>query len=314
MDFGEIFGTAMQLIRRTLPTFLGGAVLLMLGYTLYTYTMIDMMGAMAHAAESGLLGPNPDPEQSKMLLQLIMPSLGMMILSVVLFLIVLQFVQVLATLTSWDAINEQPIGFGEAIGRSFGRPFWIALVQGIIVGAVLMAVFFLALIVLAGASGGQMGAGGSAASLVIGLPLIIGVAIVYLLISLRVHTVVAEGRGPWNGLIGSITLVKTGFLKTFGVLFLAGLGFGAVSFIVSMLLGGPSGSMNFGGNNDPDAIIESYKRMQEAGLLGVGVANGLVSGLGLMFTSYLLTPLYVDLRARRGDFDELPDQDGLELV
>jgi hypothetical protein len=64
--------------------------------------------------------------------------------------------------------------------------------------------------------------------------------------------------------------------------------------------------------SDPNAMAATLQQAKEAYTWGYILINGLLISLSLTFMYYLLTPMYVDLRARHGDFVHADGETGME--
>lgn len=306
LDFGEIFATTFSLIGRTLPVFLLCLGLFLAGFVLYSGNMIEYMRVAAEGAEKGLLGPDAPPEQAAEFGRVLLSAMVPMLMFSFLVAVIAQFMQVAVTIASWETFNGRSASLGTVLAAAFRRPFWSSLLQMLAIGLVIVVLLFLFVIVAALALGGRMEASGPT----FGLVLLLCTLYPTVATSLRVHKTVGESRGPWQGMIASIALVNSRFMKIFGLLLLTGIGWAAIYFIVATLLGIPMPSP--GGNNDPDQIVKLYNDMAARSSIGYTLVSGGLTALGLLFTFYLLTPIYVDLRARRGEFDLTDEADVIE--
>ncbi|MBS1911810.1 MAG: hypothetical protein JST22_07475 [Bacteroidetes bacterium] len=311
MDLGDQFATTFQLIRRSAGVFLLAVVLMAACSILYQNASYHMMGRMAEIAASGGMSDNADPELRQ--------QMGMQMLSTtaanlgffLIYIMVLVFSHVMAAIAGWEAVNAREISLGAVFTRAIGRPFWASLLQTIIMvmlAVVVVAIVYITFIAVAG-----VGASRSP------LPLLLIVLILlYPLVAtaFRIQKVSIESRGPWKGLIASIALVKGNWGRTFLTLLIAAIGGGVLIFLTGMLTGG---GMAFqfgsrGGGNDPQAIIDAYNKMKESYSIGSLVATNIVSAFAYTFCFFLLTPMYTDLRARRGELLETPADDDLEML
>ncbi len=311
MDLGDQFAATFLLIRRSAGVFLLAVVIIAACSILYQNASYHMMGRMAEIAASGGMSDNADPELKK--------QMGMQMLSAsasnlgffVIYIMVLVFSQVTAAIAGWEAINAREISFGAVLTRSIGRPFWASLLQTIVMvmlAVMVAAVVYIAFVVVAGA--------GASRSL---LPLLLILLILlypFVATAFRIQKVSIESRGPWKGLIASIALVKDNWWRTLLTLLIAAIGGGVLIFLAGMLTGG---GMAFqfgsrGAGNDPQAIIDAYNKMKESYSIGSLVATNIVSALAYTFCFFLLTPMYTDLRARRGELLEEPAEDDLAML
>jgi hypothetical protein len=139
---------------------------------------------------------------------------------------------------------------------------------------------------------------------------------------MRLHVVVAEDRGPWHGLVGSYNLVKGNWWRTLAVLAVLGAVYGLLVLpivlptiipFINFIIGFASEHRG-GGPLAPDEVAVLLSHI---GDIFSPLVMGLLGVLGAAFSLMSinsLTALYVDLRARRGDFGEDDDHDDLVLT
>lgn len=312
MEFGEIYGTTFSLMRRTLGVALISVVLITASVMLGMTALMNMQAASAQMAESGVIDENGQPvdkNDTEALERAAAPVIAALIPlggAVVLMLVVSVFAQVSIAMAGWHALTEEPLTVGEVVRRSLGRPFWISLVQTIILLLVVMIVGVNYVVLTVALAGGP----GSGPPLFLTVLMMVAIAYAFVVTSMRMHRVVVEGRGPWKGIISSIALVNPMLLRTFGILAVGMICWGAIMYVESVLAG-TAGTMGNGGGG-ASAIIQQYEAMKKAITPGTMALSGLLTALASVFFFYLFTPIYADLRARRGDFlggedeDELP--------
>jgi hypothetical protein len=313
MDLGEIFATTWGLIRRTFSNaaLLSIIIIFILGL-LFNFGMRSYLTTMADFSASGGLTPQDDPELAQQMATQVMGAVIPFMFVTLIYFFGLIFVQVMATIASWEAINDRSIGMGELFRRSFSRPFWISVLQTIMFGVILAAAFFLLIIILYIIAGGNQ-------EMLQSMMWLILIPLIYPIIAtiFRIHKVAIEDRGPWQGMIASIVLVKGSWWKTFGTLVLLWVAMAAVSFLIGMATGGGDlsafgGSMS-AGSNDPEAAAAALASARDAYTIPYMIANSFISSILFTFFFYILTPMYVDLRARRGEFlsdEEMAEYEG----
>jgi hypothetical protein len=312
MRFGEVLGTGWRLTMRTLSS---AGVLVIVTCLAIAVASVPILRGMLQAvagvvSDSEFYSENPDPQ---VLANHMEPHAGeftSFFMLATLSSLILLFLWVAATHASWGAMSEERPRFGEMISATFRRSYWYALAQSIIL--VMISVMLSGAITLLGAA--LVTSAGDTGSII--LELIFRVALIYLTVLLifRVHQIVIADRGPWHGMIASIALVKNNWWRTFGVLLVVGLLFAILSipFIVMMFVPATSAveTMGHAMNGDrPDPIVVKMIFTTLADTLSplyIG-ALGLVAGISLLLFVNTVTALYVDLRARRGDF--LDDED-----
>jgi hypothetical protein len=319
LQFGEILGTGWRLTRRTAPT--AGVLVLI---TLIPLGIIT--GAIIHGVLRGVGDIINDPAMhvrnpdSQIVMRHLMP----MFLSF-LFIIPLGIVaamlgmlgQTAITIASWEEINGRTIGFGEMLRRSFKRPYWyglaqIAIMYGIQIGA--NFVMTIAALILGFVTFG-IGA------IVIYVAYLLGIIYFYLATAFRMHTIVAEECDPWKGLVSSYNLVKNNWWHTFAPMLLLM----AVYYLllIPILLPGILPFIRFiaamsqyprGTPPDPAdvaALMTSLGNVFSPWTLG---ALAIVGAIVMLLIVNTLTALYVDLRARRGDFTQGDDEEAARLA
>lgn len=300
MSFGGLFSNTIALIRRTLSSAAIPAFLILLGLSLIQGfgSMLHFEGAMEATKLPGFREGASQEEVGAAQLKVLV-SMVPMFLTILLSVLGIIFVQTMITIASWEAANDRPISFGELMDETVGRPFWMGVVQ-----TILLAFFLTVLVTFIGiilfATGGEKGvATGS---------YIIMVVLLYPIIAtvFRLHKIAIEHRGPWQGMIASIVLVNSNFLRVIAALVIPGAIFFLIAVLVGEMMGVNPWDMDTGGS-DPKAQVARIRQMHESYTWGVVISNSTISSLFTLFISYLLTPLYIDSRARRGEF--IPDEE-----
>jgi len=302
MGFGELFTRTFALIGRTLSSAaLPALVIIIVLMIIQGFgTMLYFDGAIKAMP---LLRPDASEEDLAAGGTMILKALVPMLLTWLVLGFGLVFVQVMTAIAGWNALNDEPLTLGELMDRTVGRPLWYGILQTIIFGLILFVVLMILSIIMFGAGGG--GAAGG---------IILGLIFLYPLLAtaLRIHEVSIEDRGPWHGLIASIALVNSNFGRIFGALAVYGIIFGVILIGISTITGtGGLSMMGMQGSqgNDPAAALETLKMVRENYTWGVVILNSIVVGIVSIFGLYLLTPLYADSRARRGDFLPQPEDE-----
>lgn len=293
--FGELFSTTLALIRRT-PAAVLIAFVILIGFgMLQTFGAMMALDMVVEAAHGGALLTGAAQDDAATAGGLLSQG-GVLFIVVAMFnFLAAIFVMTMLVIAGWFAINGEVLRSGELVSMTFGRPFWIALIQTIMfITCVLLLLMFGAILrfPIADTSFGSY------------LKYVAGVAMLYLLIAtmFRIHNIVAQDRGPWQGLIASIALAHSNLLRLSGVLILTAVIYGIFAWLVLMAMGESStGGWAF----DPEKGLSeaAARELRDSVTWGSSIVSSLLNSLFLVFISYLLTPLYVDLRARRGDFD-----------
>lgn len=292
MGFGEYFTSTLKLIQRTLGTAAIPAFVILVAMSIIQGfgTLLYFEGAVEALP---LLGAGASQEDQAAGGMMILKALVPLILTSLVAVLGLIFVQVMTAVAGWHSLNNEPLGLGEIMERTVGRPLWFGVVQTIILSLIMGAILLFLAIILFSAGLVQ----GSSST------------VIFLLVSLypfiattfRIHKTSIEDRGPWQGLISSIVLVNSNFARVFGALAVFGVIFGVVAYGIGMVTGTSGMTMSTGGS-DPAANLEAMKSMLQNYTWGTIITSGLVSSAMMVFGCYLLTPLYADSRARRGEF------------
>lgn len=321
LQFGEILGEGWTLTKRTAPT--AGLLLfviympLMLAVGFMAESMINGFASIAILQRMEMEGGEVDPDTA---MNMMMPFFRLMFIIVPMSLVyqLLQpFGQTAATLASWEAINDRDLGFGEMLRRTFNRSFWYVVAQGLLIGVVAAiasgALMFVALLV--GLATFGIGA------LVVYVAYYVAMIYAMVAIVFRIHLIVVEGRGPWQGLIASINLTKNSWWRVFGILLAIGAVtgilvipillpqiFSLVSSISTLPTPPPQGE------NDPEFLLAVAAMLDDAISPWTFAAFGLLIPAVNLFIINVLTTLYTDLRTRRGDFAEDLGEDDLTVT
>lgn len=223
-------------------------------------------------------------------------------LALFLLLVGITYAVTAATILDWNVVIRENQPFSSMLSRTFGRPFWVAMAQTVII---LGIVFLLSSVYTFLSAGLPNGEGFMQLILRVALFLFSAITI------FRIHEVVADDRGPWRGMISSIVLARAGMLRVFIVLLLIAIMSIIMIQVVSMFSGFESDasttvvlaammSSKAGPIAQAMRFVATLLTVKNALLATVAVALTLVFGVGL------LTALYTDLRARRGDFEPEP--------
>lgn len=308
MDLGAIYGRTFTLIRRTPGLAIIIFLIIVAVSILYGYGNMMNLAVQADLAASG--GPGADEAAQEEAMKAFFGAMVPFFFFMVIFFFGITFAQVAATIGGWEALNDRPVSTGDVLARSIRRPFWVSILQTIIFMMVMVTVGIIVGIVsfiAAGANTGRIG-------LIFAILFTLACAYPIVATSFRIHKVALESRGPWQGMIASIAMVKGYFWRTFGVLFLLGIAMVALSLIISYAMGiSPmmGGGMG-GGSNDIAAQAAELQKMKESYTWPVVIVQALQFGLSFTFMYYLLTPLYADLRIRRGELRHVDDDEEYE--
>lgn len=312
MEFGEILATGWRLTRRTIPTAGLLTLIISVGLALLMVPFLRefMLGISNIILDPAMHVAEPDPD---VIMRHIMPMMGSMIVfGLVAFLafFLALFTQTATTIASWDAMNDEETSLGDLIKRSLRRPYWYVLAQAVIMYAFVSLANIVVAIVGTILAAVTMGIG------YILLQFVYQVALIYFVIAtiFRIHQVVIGDRGPWQGMIASIALVKDNWWRTFGVMFVIVVILSIILIPVMLPIFIPMigefmqlAEMSQGQEPDPAAVATAFTNIANSISPFWIVLVAIVSSAMTLLTINTITAMYVDLRARRGDF--LTDED-----
>lgn len=317
MEFGEILGGAFTLTSRTFGS--AGVVTLI---TLLLFSIVIAWSTQSYLSAAGSAfsaAGGFDPEKDAQAFQSAMaPMIFPMITSVgvqFLYLLVIIFTQILITLAGWYAAHNERIGIGGLFSLAFKRSYWIAAIQ-----TIMMAIFFVVLLMgVAIMIAVLTQITGDVATMLL-MPALY-VAITWLLVKTltRLQLIAIEDRGPWQGLMASLTLSRGHWWRSFGAILIPTLVLGAATLLVSIAMMGGKGlfdmpmGMNAGAAGGADDFVILGARMKEmasALTYPFFLVSGLIMSIYIVYSTHVTTLLYIDLKGRRGDFDAVEDVDG----
>lgn len=317
MEFGEILGGAFKLTGRT---FGSAGVVTVIAILLFSvviaYTTQNYLSAVG-ASFSAASGINPEKD-SQAFQNAMTAMIGPMITSVgvqFLYLLIIVFTQVLVALAGWYAAHNEKIGVGGLFSLAFKRSYWMAAIQ-----TIMLAIFFIVVMMgLAIVVAILARFTGDVATTAL-MP-VLYVAIIWFLVKTvtRLQLIAIEDRGPWQGLMASLTLSKGNWWRSFAAVLVPTVVMGAVTILSSILMMGGKGlfDMPMGMNAGPSAATENYallgakmKEMANALTLPFFLVSGFIMSIYLVYLTHVTTLLYIDLKGRRGDFDAIEEVDG----
>jgi hypothetical protein len=227
------------------------------------------------------------------------------------YLLALIYVQVAITNVSWEATGGYHPGIGDALRGSFGRRFRFGLLQS------LMLFFIIQIGSLPLELFQEFGRGVAPMVEAMAMALMM-IAISYfsVITTFRVHEIVVDERGPWRGLISSIALVRGSFWRLAGLLLVIG---GLTMVVVIMIPGAVNPRGIWGSVATLTPLLADSGNKAETATFVTDYASSytLLSSLlqraaipvAMLIAINLLTAMYVDLRVRRGDFEEPEEQE-----
>jgi hypothetical protein len=303
MSIGMIFASTGRLALRTAARGLSLALLVLVPLHILLGTVARRYFLDAATIMSGYAGKGDEatPElMARMIEQIVGASMS---LFAVILLLVLGFTvaQLAITIESWDHAVGLVRSVREWLARVFGRPLATTLTQVLIL-ILLVGAFVFAALLFATALTAVSGEIGTTFILfvVVAIAGYFGVATVF-----RLHEIVADERGPWRSLISSIALARGHWAKVFFTIVPAALVYYLVAETIGSLVTGRLTDPPIFSDtaNDIGSLVEMYRFMANQSSPAQSTVFGIISALGLFLVVNLVTALYVDLRARRGDFD-----------
>lgn len=210
-------------------------------------------------------------------------------------------IQVMTAVDSWDRALAVDRTFGAWLARAARRPLATSLMQIAIILVLSAGGFVFAVALSAIVDSAQTGQ-------VLSMMLIaVLVAIVYVAIVtlFRMHEIIADDRGPWRSLWSSASLVRGHWWKVARTLIIPLAVLLVISEIIARVLPGGTTRM---ATIDPDmsdlkTLAAAYHELATVFTPSRAVILGALWAFAQFYVTNLLTAMYVDLRARRGDFD-----------
>lgn len=303
MSLGEVYRSAFRLVRRTAARGLTLALVLLVPLYVVLADVARtffLKTAAAFGSQSGSPADVAEESIAAMYAQVAGDATPLVLLSLVL-LVVSTLVQLANTVEAWDHALLIDRSISEWFARIFGRPFVTAFAQLVVMLMFIGAIFGMAMLfaaIFAGAAGpaGISLAMGAATGLLLYLAL---------KVAFRLHEIVADDRGPWRSLVSSAALVRGSWFKVFATLFPVVVALVVLSEIAQRLLGGSIDTAAIQGTDESfEGLAAGYRALAAAFTTQQAIALGVISAVAQYFIVNVLTPLYVDLRARRGDFEE----------
>jgi len=287
--FGTVFTRAIVIL---LILFLPASLILMIGAGQF----YGSIGELLPAAGSG---EAPGPEQSLALLA----SLGMFGLSFVLAYIAVVIGEIAMTILVAGEFHGTRVEWKEAFAKAAGirmlRGVAVMLLQGIVYAALLVvpAVLF------------AVAGGGLGAVILSVLTALVAVLFLFIRWAFALTAVGCEDTGVATSMRRSWLLVRNGWWRVFGILFLMALLVGFATMVVTTPISlvafwdfyreyfkmlGAAGT----GTPDPTMMAKAMSTMGP----GLGLSMGLNLMLSTLTRPVYATVLFFDLRARRGEF------------
>lgn len=306
MEFGEVYTRAFGLLGR-----IGGVALLALVLCIGSGYLMNVVGLDAQESQLAMLdelgqgGGEPSQAAAGAAMMAGIMALGVMIV----YIGVVVFASVMLMMAAWEALNDRPASPGELLGHVLRRAYWAVLVQCIIVGVIL--VLYALLLVLIGTIAG------AGDQKVLTVVMLVGVApLLYplMLVAFAPYRTAIDGRGPWQGIIASIALVKGQWMRAFALFAVALIALIAVNILVSSLADLPRMGFNIGAPGDYREQARMLREMIANQTPMKLLVGAVMQSVGSVIMTVIVLVIYADLRARRGEFDEVAGEDGADLL
>ncbi len=257
-----------------------------------------------------IVGAGANPEKAAALMELFLQQNREQIfgfnMAVALLFVGIVWVTTATTIMNWHHVIGENEGLGAVLRRSFGRPLLMTLVQTILLTVAFGIAWFIGFAVTNSLPGVLPAAG---LAFLIAIFSFLGAAV-----SFRIHEIVADDRGPWRGLVSAVELARVNILRV--VSFVVGLGLllavvsSGLTLGIAWLRGGEGSSAAAADTSTPAGSAAVFRQMAAELTPMSAVAQGVFYSLITVFFISMLTALYTDMRARRGDFaPEMGDDD-----
>lgn len=320
MEFGELFGTAMTLTRRTLSNagvlVFAVQILVVLAVAVIFRDVVALIGSMMQNPEFQS-GSGSNELATRQMLNFVL-----IYLKFIPVVFVASILNILLTVVcikaSWMALNEEEIRIGDLIKRAFTKHFWYIIAQNFLVLLIALAGMMAASLL-----GTLFGVVTMGIGTVIVMLAFYGACIYYsICIMLAPHEIVIRDRGPWKSLRASYDLVKPRWWQAFGASLLLSMLVGVITSMATVpafvaMLPAFSEFKQFQGDPHPDprAVGEVLQHVADSFPMWVFAVYALIGSLSTLAWVNLRTAMFADLRGRRElDGNALDEVDGLEMV
>ncbi|MEP7220438.1 MAG: hypothetical protein ABI876_16050 [Bacteroidota bacterium] len=305
MDFGEVFANTFTVIRRTFSR--GGWIVLLLlvaagiffawNYMNYVEGSYKVLSKFAGVDLKTDLKVTQDMQSQ--LIGVVIPFIGGLLFFLVLNLVA----QTIATVASWEGVNNYPVELGPLLRRSLGKVFFYNIFQSIALGAVIALAYLVAgIIAFATGSVGSI----SPATVVAFMVAFLVILVVLLLTMFRVQEVDVDDRGPFRGMISSITLFRTNKWRAVAPILAFAFAFSALSVLLSVLIMGDTSAMmgmsSSSSGKDIETQVATLAHARSTMTWKYFLPRAFIDAFGYLFLFNLITVVYTDLRIRRGDY------------
>ncbi|MDB5034169.1 MAG: hypothetical protein JWQ98_1410 [Chlorobi bacterium] len=304
MDFGEVFANTFTVIRRTFSRAGIIVFLLLLGGGLFFAwsNMNYVEGSYNVLSKFVGVDLKTDLKAAQEMQGQFFAVLGPFLLGVILFLLLTLVAQSIATVASWEGVNNYPVEIGPLMRRSLGKMFFYNLLQSIALGLVIVIIYAIAgIVAFAAGSAGSI----SPATVVAFVLAFLVILVIVLLTMFRLQEVDVDERGPFRSLGSSIRLFMTNKWRAAGPILAFAFAFGAISILLSVLMvGDTSGMMGMSSSSgkDLEAQVAALAHAKSMMTWKYFLPKAFIDAFGYLFLFNLITVVYTDLRIRRGDY------------
>ncbi|MBS1911809.1 MAG: hypothetical protein JST22_07470 [Bacteroidetes bacterium] len=305
MEFGELFGKGLDFVRRTMPT----AGLISIGYAivmcLITWWFLGDIGRMMlEAMQQAEVGARSAPHFPTSLL-IVYPF---QIVSG----LVAYFIAAVTLIASWEVANDRDVTLGQVSRSALARPMWYMFLQnlalGFALGFAIMIVMFVTILFAVVTKG---------VALVVLVPLIaLGGLAVAVALAFAPYEIVANGRGPLKSMKMSYELVRSNWGRVTGVLLVLVLISVVIFGVVAIPAIGPItafvreiiANVPSEGEASRDAVMQIMRDFFNTFPFWLIPVYTLLGSVLTLYQRNVLMATYIDLRARRGDFNTYEDE------
>lgn len=311
LEFGELFGRGFELTRRTFSS--AGVISIIL------YVLIGVVAGLLFKSVFTSLGDviagaeltrNDEAAASAVAMNMLSAFAGFIPLALF-ALFAYPFMITACTTAGWEATNDNDISIGELISRSIGRPMWHIVAQYVLLFVAYLVLSF-ALSLIMGLFVAILGEGGGR---LVSFAFLVGMVYLGVCLSMASHKIVIEGRGPIKSLGASFALVKGNWWRVAGVFIILIIGYYALTVVIALVFAGSMmsalvdfASLAESARGNPSATASLFANFASVFPLWIFVVFGALGGAFALVMTNMLTAIYTDLRARRGEFQETDDE------
>lgn len=313
MSFGGVYSYTFWLIRQTIgPTILAiitlGIFAGLVGYSFNNafHSFTDLIQSLP------MDGNQMDKATAERVMREFLSAMMPMLLTGFVAFLAMRFAQALVTNAGWDAALDERRSLGELAGASLGRAMWMSVLQWIIIAILWIAISLVASILISAIG---RGSAGPAVAMIFGY--LLQALWIWFMVATSTSTpmIAVESRGPWKSLVASISLGRGSWWRNFALLLVPCVIVIGINILVSLISASSISPEVLGSlqsqPNDPQNPAEAIARMQTLMQVLSPMMISLVAVFAIItpFFYHLCTAIYIDMRARRGDFELEGEED-----